>query len=149
MRQNNNSGRRSRGRGGNQGNQGNNGNRRPANRMQVFDSNGPEVRIRGTAHQVCDKYLAMAKDAMSTGDRVVAETYFQYAEHYQRIINSWNEENTQKESSNSSEVKSKEVKSNVSEADLSLPASIIGNEVDVNSDSSVEISKTEKELEDA
>src|SRR5688572_30734801 len=59
------------------------------NRTQVFDSNGPDVRIRGTAHQVCEKYLTLAKDAASAGDRIVAENYLQHAEHYQRIINSF------------------------------------------------------------
>lgn len=59
------------------------------NRMQVFDSNGPDVRIRGTAYQICEKYLALAKDAAAMGDRVVAESYLQHAEHYQRLINTW------------------------------------------------------------
>jgi hypothetical protein len=57
--------------------------------MQVFDSNGPDVRIRGTAYQICEKYLALAKDAAAMGDRVVAESYLQHAEHYQRLINTW------------------------------------------------------------
>ena len=73
---------RNRGSGGRRGNQ---------QRMQVFDSNGPDVRIRGTAHQVTEKYVALAKDAASSGDRILAESYLQYAEHYQRIINSWDE----------------------------------------------------------
>ena len=54
-------------------------------------SNGPEVRIRGTAHQVVEKYLALAKDSASMGDRILSESYLQHAEHYQRIINSWDE----------------------------------------------------------
>lgn len=60
-------------------------------RTQVFDSNGPDVRIRGTAHQVCEKYLALAKDASSSGDWIMAENYYQHAEHYQRIINGFEE----------------------------------------------------------
>jgi len=68
------------------------GPRRPHNgggnpRQQTFDSNGPEVRIRGNAYQVLEKYLAMARDAVTAGDRVAAENYFQHAEHYYRIIN--------------------------------------------------------------
>ncbi len=64
------------------------GSRRNNNqRSQVYDSNGPDVRIRGTAHQVAEKYLALAKDATSSGDRIVAESYYQHAEHYIRIIN--------------------------------------------------------------
>jgi hypothetical protein len=56
------------------------------NKNRVFDSNGPEVRVRGTAHQVLEKYLALARDAASSGDRIAAENYFQHAEHYYRII---------------------------------------------------------------
>ncbi|MGH6928080.1 MAG: DUF4167 domain-containing protein [Dongiaceae bacterium] len=56
-------------------------------RSQTFDSNGPDVRIRGNAYQVLEKYLAMARDATSAGDRIAAENYYQHAEHYFRIIN--------------------------------------------------------------
>lgn len=62
------------------------------NKNKVFDSNGPDVRIRGTAYQIVEKYQALAKDAGSAGDRVLAENYLQYAEHYQRMINGWEEE---------------------------------------------------------
>ncbi len=48
------------------------------------------MRIRGTAHQVAEKYLTLAKDATSAGDRIVAENYYQHAEHYIRIINEYN-----------------------------------------------------------
>jgi hypothetical protein len=53
---------------------------------QTFDSNGPEIRVRGNAHQVLEKYLQMARDAGSAGDRVAAENYLQHAEHYYRVI---------------------------------------------------------------
>jgi hypothetical protein len=56
------------------------------NRNQVFESNGPEVRIRGTVNQVLEKYLALARDASSSGDYVSAENFFQHAEHYYRIL---------------------------------------------------------------
>ena len=52
-----------------------------------FDSSGPEGRIRGNAHQVYEKYVGLARDATSAGDRVAAETYYQHAEHYYRIVN--------------------------------------------------------------
>ena len=52
-----------------------------------FDSSGPEGRIRGNAHQVYEKYIGLARDALSFGDRIAAETYFQHAEHYYRIVN--------------------------------------------------------------
>src|SRR5215470_16626183 len=56
-------------------------------RSQTFDSNGPDVRIRGNAYQVLEKYLALARDATAAGDRVAAENFYQHAEHYYRIIN--------------------------------------------------------------
>ncbi len=56
-------------------------------RHQTFDSNGPSVRIRGSAFQVHEKYLTMARDAATSGDRVAAENFLQHAEHYFRIIN--------------------------------------------------------------
>jgi hypothetical protein len=59
----------------------------PLNRNHVFDSNGPDLRIRGTAQQLFEKYLQLGRDATSTGDRVMAESYFQHAEHYFRILN--------------------------------------------------------------
>jgi hypothetical protein len=82
---------RSRGRNNNNNNNGGGGGgggRRPnlPLRMQTFDSNGPDVRIRGTAFQVHEKYLQLARDASSSGDRIIAESYLQHAEHYYRII---------------------------------------------------------------
>ena len=81
---------RGRGRGGNNTNI----NRRSGtpNRNQTFDSNGPEVRIRGNANQVHEKYLTLARDAAQNGDRVLAESYFQHAEHYYRIISTFTDE---------------------------------------------------------
>ncbi|UOM35850.1 DUF4167 domain-containing protein [Acuticoccus sp. I52.16.1] len=51
-----------------------------------YESNGPDVKIRGSALQVADKYAQLARDAQSAGDRVMAENYFQHAEHYYRIV---------------------------------------------------------------
>lgn len=79
MRPNNNP-RRMRGRSG-----GGNKNKIP-NRNQTFDSNGPEIRVRGNAHQIFEKYQAMAREATTAGDRITAESYFQHAEHYFRMI---------------------------------------------------------------
>ena len=64
------------------------GNRRShvPNRNHTYDSNGPDVRIRGNAHQVYEKYLSLARDATASGDRVLAESCFQHAEHYFRIV---------------------------------------------------------------
>ena len=59
---------------------------RPPNRNQIFDSSGPDVRVRGNAHQVFDKYQALAREAAASGDRIQAEAYWQYADHYYRLI---------------------------------------------------------------
>ncbi len=56
----------------------------PANK--VYDSNGPDVRVRGNAQTVADKYLQLARDAHSGGEWVKAESYYQHAEHYLRIV---------------------------------------------------------------
>ena len=61
--------------------------RRPQNsHNRSFDSAGPDVKIRGTASQVYEKYLQLARDANSSGDRIQAENYHQHAEHYFRIV---------------------------------------------------------------
>ncbi len=62
----------------------------PLNRNHVFDSSGPEMRVRGTAQQLYDKYTQMARDAASSGDRVLGEAYYQHAEHYFRILSAIN-----------------------------------------------------------
>ncbi len=51
-----------------------------------FESNGPDVKIRGNAGHVAEKYTTLARDALSNGDTVMAENYFQHAEHYNRIV---------------------------------------------------------------
>ena len=62
-------------------------NRRGHNPLtRVYESNGPDVKIRGTAHHVADKYMQLARDAQTSGDPVAAEGYFQHAEHYFRLI---------------------------------------------------------------
>ena len=55
-------------------------------RNSTFESSGPEGKIRGSAHQVIDKYQALARDALAAGDRVAAENYLQHAEHYYRVL---------------------------------------------------------------
>ena len=51
-----------------------------------IDSSGPSVKVRGSARQVYDKYLLLARDAKSSGDTILAESYFQHAEHYFRKL---------------------------------------------------------------
>ena len=53
---------------------------------RAYESNGPDVKIRGTAQHIADKYAQLARDAQASGDPVAAENYFQHAEHYYRII---------------------------------------------------------------
>jgi hypothetical protein len=53
---------------------------------RVYESNGPDVKIRGTASHVADKYMQLARDSQSSGDPVAAENYYQHAEHYFRLI---------------------------------------------------------------
>lgn len=64
-----------------------NNNGKPQNMLtRNFDSTGPDVKIRGNAQTVAEKYTALANDAISSGSRVMAENYFQHAEHYKRIV---------------------------------------------------------------
>ena len=71
----------------NNNNSSNNSNRRGQNPMtRVFESNGPDIKIRGTASHVAEKYVQLARDARSSGDPVAAENYYQHAEHYFRLI---------------------------------------------------------------
>ncbi len=60
-------------------------------RIQTFDSNGPNVKIRGNAYQVFERYVAMAREAQTSGDRISAENLYQHAEHYFRIMNAQGE----------------------------------------------------------
>ena len=81
MRPNNQNGKRSRGRG-----------RRPSgfnqpnvNRNTTFESNGPEGKLRGNAQQLYEKYTALAQDANSSSERISAEAFSQFADHYYRV----------------------------------------------------------------
>src|SRR5918994_3140796 len=65
----------------------NNGNSKGPNPLtKSYESNGPDVKIRGTAQHIAEKYSQLARDAQSSGDPVAAENYLQHAEHYYRII---------------------------------------------------------------
>lgn len=85
MRQGSNNGRRPRGR-TNRKQHGGGGGGGGQPRIHTFDSNGPDGRVRGNARQVYEKYLSLARDATSAGDRIAAEAYYQFAEHYFRIL---------------------------------------------------------------
>ena len=53
---------------------------------RVFDSAGPEGKVRGTPQQIIDKYLSLAHDSQLSGDRVSAENFQQHSEHYSRLL---------------------------------------------------------------
>lgn len=87
--------RRGRGRSNNNSNSNNNhsnhsnhsSGRKPQNPLsRNYESSGPDVKIRGTAAQIAEKYITLARDASSSGDTIMAENYLQHAEHYNRII---------------------------------------------------------------
>ena len=68
-------------------NRNNNRNRQPNNNPnKSLDSNGPDIRVRGSASTIYEKYITLARDARSAGSRVKAENYLQHAEHYLRIV---------------------------------------------------------------
>lgn len=62
------------------------GRKQPNPMSRNYESNGPDVKIRGNAAHVAEKYTALARDALSAGDRVMGENYLQHAEHYNRIV---------------------------------------------------------------
>lgn len=74
----------------------NNNNRKNQNPLaRSFESTGPDIKIRGTASHVAEKYMSLARDAQSSGDPVLAENYLQHAEHYNRIILAFREQQGQ------------------------------------------------------
>src|SRR5713226_5231010 len=74
----------------------NNPNRqRGPHRIQTFDSSGPSVKIRGNAYQVFERYVALAREAALSGDRIAAENLYQHAEHYFRVMNANGDANSQ------------------------------------------------------
>ena len=85
---------RGRGRGGNRRSSG------PPGRNHTFDSNGPDIRIRGNAHQVHEKYMNLAREASTNGEVVLAESYFQHAEHYYRILSAFTDDNNSEANKN-------------------------------------------------
>jgi hypothetical protein len=62
---------------------------------QTFDSNGTSIKIRGSARQIFERYLALAREATASGDRIAAENFYRHAEHYFRINSARREGNQQ------------------------------------------------------
>ncbi len=84
-----------------------------------YESNGPDVKIRGTAAHIAEKYASLARDALSSGDTVAGESYLQHAEHYNRIIMA--SQPQQPESLNGSGAERSQPESSPEEADGSKP----------------------------
>jgi len=98
------------------------------NKMKVFDSNGPDARIRGTAYQITEKYEALAKDAETSGNVVLAENYRQHGEHYQRLINEFEENDNRLakiREDNERKAQANNKSESADEDELGLPASMI------------------------
>ena len=72
-------------RGRGRGRRGNNGHNHVPNRNTSYESNGPDVKLRGNAQQLHEKYMALAHDAATAGERIMAEAYTQFADHYFRL----------------------------------------------------------------
>ena len=72
-------------RGRGRGRRGNNGHNHVPNRNTSYESNGPDVKLRGNAQQLHEKYMALAHDAATAGERITAEAYTQFADHYFRL----------------------------------------------------------------
>lgn len=78
---------------GQQNRRGRGRNRKSQNPLtRSFESNGPDIKIRGTPSHIAEKYISMARDALASGDPVLAENYLQHAEHYNRIIMTYREQ---------------------------------------------------------
>jgi hypothetical protein len=100
-----------------------NGNRPPQQqqrtpqRNQTFDSHGPDVRVRGSAHQIFERYVALAREAASAGERVAAENLYQHAEHYFRVDNASRDRHQQSTSPQLTDAAVSETDQGSSEAD--------------------------------
>ncbi len=90
---------RSRNKGGNRRQQNPNNNANIVNR--VFDSAGPEGKVRGTPQQIVEKYTQLARDAQLSGDRVAAESFMQHSEHYSRMLAVAQQEQAKKQAEHS------------------------------------------------
>ena len=60
--------------------------RRPFSSSRLLESNGPDIKIKGSALQIVEKYINLSREFQASGDPITAESYLQYAEHYQRIV---------------------------------------------------------------
>ena len=111
MRQQNN-GRRRQNRGSNRRNFGNGNYNGNLNKNTVIDSAGPDGRQRGSVSQLNEKYTSLASDASSSDDRILAESFLQFADHYYRL---------QKEIEINNEAKEARIKNEIQQSEDSFP----------------------------
>ena len=98
----------------------NNGNRRSMGNAvnRVFDSSGPEGKVRGTPQQIIEKYMSLFRDSQLSGDRVAAENFQQHAEHYTRILSEALKEQNDRKEQQEAQAASRRIERAVSESDL-------------------------------
>ena len=99
----------------------NNGNRRSIGNSvnRVFDSSGPEGKVRGTPQQIIEKYMSLFRDSQLSGDRVAAENFQQHAEHYTRILSEALKEQNEKKELQDAQAASRRIERAETESDLS------------------------------
>ncbi len=86
-----------------------------------YESNGPGVKLRGTAAQVFEKYLALARDASSSGDRIASESFYQHAEHYYRLHSAFNAERKLKTESERADEEDRQDEENATDGGRDAP----------------------------
>ena len=109
---------------------------------RVFDSSGPEGKVRGTPQQIIDKYQSLAHDSQLSGDRVSAENFQQHSEHYARLLLEAQKEIAEKavaqESIGSSSIKEKTQSENVANKELSNVDSLKEQKEDISLEQNIE-----------
>ena len=123
------------------------GNRRGGNRQQSLDSNGPSVRIRGNAQQIHEKYLTLARDASSSGDRVSAENFSQHAEHYHRVLAAEAEQREQRNSQQAAQQADRQ-KSDGRDSDSSKAENLVKSDASAEQSSSAEVGKSSAQTQE-
>ena len=109
---------------------------------RVFDSSGPEGKVRGTPQQIIDKYQSLAHDSQLSGDRVSAENFQQHSEHYARLLLEAQKEIAEKsvaqESIESNSIKEKTQSENVTSKELSNVDSLKDQKEDISLEQNIE-----------
>lgn len=83
---------------------------------RVFDSSGPDGKVRGTPQQIIDKYQSLSRDAQLSGDRIAAENFLQHCEHYTRMLGAANREANERREAQEAQQKAQEAQREAQEA---------------------------------